>query len=57
MMTRQDEYLIKYPNSPRDENGILNICPTGLNMQKMIESCGEEQCKRCRKLMWLEEIE
>ena len=53
--TRQSEFLKIFPDSETDSNGIINFCPLRVNRRYY---CGiYDDCEKCRKKFWSEEIE
>lgn len=54
--TRQDSFLKMFPNTPKDENEILNLCPNHIDTKvKCFHSA--EKCDECCKKYWLAEVD
>ena len=54
--TRQVRFLKMFPNAPKDENGILNLCPDCIDTN--IECFhSAKKCAECCKNYWLAEVE
>ena len=52
--TRQDKFLEMFPNAPKDENGILNLCPNCIDTN--IECFhSAKKCAECCRNYWLAE--
>lgn len=54
--TRQDEFLERFPNARKDDNGVIMTCPYYIGV---INDCGVDcsNCWECREKYWLEEVE
>ena len=57
--TRQSEFLKLFPNTPLDENGVIEIlefCPMEEFGVKIPDCHKTKTCEMCRKDFWLEEV-
>lgn len=54
--TRQDRFLKMFPNAPKDENGIIDLCPDCIDTNiKCFHSA--KTCAECCKNYWLAEVD
>lgn len=54
--TRQDRFLKMFPNAPKDENGIIDLCPDCIDTN--IECFhSAKKCAKCCKNYWLAEVD
>lgn len=53
---RQDRFLKMFPNAPKDENGIIDLCPDCIDTN--IECFhSAKKCAECCKNYWLAEVD
>lgn len=52
--TRQDKFLKMFPNVPKTNDGIVNICPNTVDAAFNM-NCFDRLCSECRKDYWLAE--
>lgn len=59
--TRQDVFLIQYPEAEIDLNGILDVCPAPIFRSHRHDGVGRsdfhKNCDECRREFWLQEVE
>ena len=61
--TRQSVFLERYPDTTKDENGVIDIAPCVIERSrfrknsKRICNTPEKSCKQCRNEYWNEEVE
>lgn len=55
--TRQSVFLEKYPNADLNEEGIVNICPKGVDKNHDCELNRPAGCYACRRKFWMKGVE